>query len=116
MWRCQVGLGERSDAPRGITKSFLPGRTTGEHRESPHVYAPASNGLRTLLNRLRGVSTFDVSPGKTLSLRMDRDEILRVLRAFEASGLEYVLIGSTAMGFHGLVFLTGERSSASRAF
>jgi hypothetical protein len=26
---------------------------------------------------------------------MDRDEILRVLRAFEASGLEYVLIGAT---------------------
>jgi hypothetical protein len=30
---------------------------------------------------------------------MDRDEILRVLRAFEESGLEYVLIGATAMGF-----------------
>jgi Nucleotidyl transferase AbiEii toxin, Type IV TA system len=37
---------------------------------------------------------------------MDRDEILRVLRAFEASGLEYVLIGATAMGFHGLVRAT----------
>jgi hypothetical protein len=31
----------------------------------------------------------------------DRDEILRVLRAFEADELEYVLIGATAMGFHG---------------
>jgi hypothetical protein len=37
---------------------------------------------------------------------MDRDEILRVLHAFEASGLEYVLIGATAMGFHGVVRAT----------
>lgn len=37
---------------------------------------------------------------------MDRDEILRVLRAFEESGLEYVLIGATAMGFHGVVRAT----------
>jgi hypothetical protein len=37
---------------------------------------------------------------------VDRDEILRVLRAFEASGLEYVLIGATAMGFHGVIRAT----------
>ena len=37
---------------------------------------------------------------------MDRDEMLRVLRAFEQAGLEYVLIGATAMGFHGLVRAT----------
>jgi len=37
---------------------------------------------------------------------MDRDEMLRVLRAFEQSGLEYVIIGATAMGFHGLVRAT----------
>jgi nucleotidyltransferase AbiEii toxin of type IV toxin-antitoxin system len=37
---------------------------------------------------------------------MDRDEIIRVLKAFEATGLEYVLIGATAMGFHGLVRAT----------
>ena len=37
---------------------------------------------------------------------MDRDEILRVLRAFELAGLRYVLIGATAMGFHGLVRAT----------
>jgi len=37
---------------------------------------------------------------------MDREEILRVLRAFEAAGLEYVLIGATAMGVHGLVRAT----------
>ncbi len=34
---------------------------------------------------------------------MDRDEILRVLGAFEREGLEYVLIGAAAMGFHGVV-------------
>ena len=37
---------------------------------------------------------------------MDRDEIVRVLRAFQAAELEYVLIGATAMGFHGLVRAT----------
>lgn len=37
---------------------------------------------------------------------MDRDELLRLLRAFAAEGLEYVLIGATAMGFHGIVRAT----------
>lgn len=37
---------------------------------------------------------------------MDRDEIARVFRAFEEAGVEYVLIGATAMGFHGLVRAT----------
>lgn len=37
---------------------------------------------------------------------MDRDEIVRVLRAFEAANLEYVLIGATAMGFHGVIRAT----------
>jgi hypothetical protein len=37
---------------------------------------------------------------------VDRDEILRVLEAFEEFGLEYVLIGATAMGLHGLVRAT----------
>ena len=37
---------------------------------------------------------------------MDRDEIVRALRAFEQTGLEYVLIGATAMGFHGIVRAT----------
>ena len=31
---------------------------------------------------------------------------MRVLRAFEAAGLEYVLIGASAMGFHDLVRAT----------
>lgn len=46
---------------------------------------------------------------------MDRDEILRVLHAFEASGLEYVLIGATAMGFHGLVRATEDLDLFIRA-
>jgi hypothetical protein len=37
---------------------------------------------------------------------MDHDELLRVLKAFQDQSLEYVLIGATAMGFHGLVRAT----------
>ena len=37
---------------------------------------------------------------------MDHDELLRILRAFEDQSLEYILIGATAMGFHGLVRAT----------
>lgn len=47
--------------------------------------------------------------------RMDRDEILRVLRAFQAAGLEYVLIGATAMAFHGLVRATEDLDLFIRA-
>ena len=39
----------------------------------------------------------------------------RVLRAFEASGLEYVLIGATAMGFHGLIRATEDVDLIIRA-
>ena len=46
---------------------------------------------------------------------MDRDEIVRVLRAFEAAGLEYVLIGAAAMGFHGLVRATEDLDLFIRA-
>jgi hypothetical protein len=46
---------------------------------------------------------------------VDRDEFIRVLRAFEASGLEYVLIGATAMGFHGLVRATEDVDLLIRA-
>jgi hypothetical protein len=46
---------------------------------------------------------------------VDQDEILRVLRAFEASGLEYVLIGATAMGFHGVVRATEDLDLVIRA-
>jgi hypothetical protein len=47
--------------------------------------------------------------------RMDRDEIMRALRAFEAAGLEYVLIGAAAMGFHGLVRTTEDLDLFIRA-
>ena len=46
---------------------------------------------------------------------MDRDELLRLLRAFEAERLEYVLIGATAMGFHGLIRATEDVDLIVRA-
>jgi len=46
---------------------------------------------------------------------MDRDELLRVLRAFETAGLEYVMIGAAAMGLHGLVRATEDVDVVIRA-
>lgn len=46
---------------------------------------------------------------------MDRDELIRVLKAFEAAGLEYVLIGAAAMGFHGLIRATEDLDLVVRA-
>ena len=46
---------------------------------------------------------------------VDRDEIIRVLRTFEVVGLEYVLIGAAAMGFHGLVRATEDLDVFIRA-
>ena len=46
---------------------------------------------------------------------VDRDEVMRVLRAFQAAGLEYVLIGAAAMGFHGLVRATEDLDLIIRA-
>jgi hypothetical protein len=37
---------------------------------------------------------------------VDRDEMLRVLRALEAEAVQYVLIGAAAMGIHGVVRAT----------
>ena len=37
---------------------------------------------------------------------MDGGELLAVLRAFEAAGVDYVLVGATAMGFHGVTRAT----------
>jgi len=37
---------------------------------------------------------------------VDPDELLKILRSFQEQNLEYVLIGATAMGFHGLVRAT----------
>jgi hypothetical protein len=39
---------------------------------------------------------------------VERDEVMRVLRAFEAAGLEYVLIGAAAMAFHGVIRATAD--------
>lgn len=46
---------------------------------------------------------------------MERDEILRVLRAFEEAQLEYVLIGAAAMAFHGVVRATEDLDLFIRA-
>ena len=46
---------------------------------------------------------------------MDRDELLGLLRALEAAELEYVLIGATAMGFHGLIRATEDVDLIVRA-
>jgi Domain of unknown function (DUF1814). len=46
---------------------------------------------------------------------VDQDEIIRVLRAFEDAGLEYVLIGAAAMGFHGVVRATEDLDLFIRA-
>jgi hypothetical protein len=46
---------------------------------------------------------------------MDRDEILQILQAFEQEGLEYVLVGAAAMGFHGLVRATEDLDLFIRA-
>jgi hypothetical protein len=46
---------------------------------------------------------------------VDREEVMRVLHAFESAGLEYVLIGAAAMGFHGLVRATEELDLIIRA-
>lgn len=47
--------------------------------------------------------------------RVDRDEIMRVLRALQTAGVEYVLIGAAAMGFHGLVRATQDLDLFIRA-
>jgi hypothetical protein len=46
---------------------------------------------------------------------VDREEVMRVLQAFESAGLEYVLIGAAAMGFHGLVRATEDLDLIIRA-
>jgi hypothetical protein len=46
---------------------------------------------------------------------MHRDELLQAFRAFETEGLDYVLIGATAMGIHGLVRATEDVDLVIRA-
>jgi hypothetical protein len=47
--------------------------------------------------------------------RVDQNEIIRVLRAFEEAGVEYVLIGAAAMGLHGVVRATEDLDFFIRA-
>ena len=46
---------------------------------------------------------------------MDADELRAVLRAFEDAGVDYVLIGAAAMGFHGMVRATEDVDVVVRA-
>ena len=46
---------------------------------------------------------------------MDRDEVLRLLRALESAGVDYVLIGAAAMGMHGIVRATEDLDFLVRA-
>ena len=46
---------------------------------------------------------------------MDRDELLDLLRALDEAAVEYVLIGATAMGFHGVVRATEDVDMLVRA-
>jgi hypothetical protein len=46
---------------------------------------------------------------------VDRDEMIRILQAFEAEHLEYVPIGAAAMGIHGLVRATEDLDLLIRA-
>ena len=41
--------------------------------------------------------------------------MLRILKSFETEGLEYVLIGATAMGLHGVVRATEDIDMFVRA-
>jgi len=55
------------------------------------------------------------TPTTSYANGVDRDEIMRVLRAFQAVRLEYVLIGAAAMGFHDLVRTTQDLDLFIRA-
>jgi hypothetical protein len=46
---------------------------------------------------------------------VDRDEMLRVLKALDAEAVEYVLIGAAAMGVHGIVRATEDLDLFIRA-
>jgi hypothetical protein len=69
-----------------------PGWFPSNREEDTHIPAYSIDVTRRCLTRY--------------ATSMDREEVMRVLRAFESAGLEYVLIGAAAMGFHGLVRAT----------
>ena len=68
-----------------------------------HDGAQAADHLEHPSALSRNVSQWRHPDESSSVLPMDRDELIRVLRAFEAERLEYVLIGATAMGLHGLI-------------
>jgi hypothetical protein len=84
---------------------------------SPH--RPSSRGskgqIQETFNRSFSNVLADARFPKRYSSPVDRDEIIRVLRAFEEKGLEYVLIGASAMAFHGLVRATEDLDLFIRA-
>src|SRR5207344_2073053 len=55
------------------------------------------------------------SGGERYAEGVDRDEMLRVLRAFADEELEYVLVGAAAMGVHGIVRATEDLDIFIRA-
>ena len=75
-------------------------------------------GLSRSITSSSDICRFDRRDASLLTryaTRMDREEVMRVLRAFESAGLEYVLIGAAAMGFHGLVRATEDLDLFIRA-
>jgi hypothetical protein len=54
-------------------------------------------------------------PSSLQVVGVDRDELLRVLKAFEDEGLEYVLIEATALALHGIVRATEDVDLMMRA-
>ncbi len=89
---------------------LLPAEITWRSR--PHVRLQKPSGDAVAAHRRH---ERDARASRRYPSRVDRDEILRVLRPFEAAGLEYVLLGATAMGFHGLVRATEDLDLFIRA-
>jgi len=73
--------------------------------------AESTTGYTLLSQQLR-VTT---SAASGYASQVDRDETMRVLREFEAAGLEYVLIGAAAMAFHGVIRATADLDLIIRA-
>jgi hypothetical protein len=58
---------------------------------------------------------FGIPPGVGYACVVDRDEMLRVLKALADEAVEYVLIGAAAMGVHGVVRATEDLDIFIRA-
>src|SRR6266852_4464627 len=82
---------------RQLSVEFHPKRTTSNQATASASISAAASTT---------VTGWSIAAARDTLGSVDRDELVRVLRAFEATRLEYVLIGATAMGFHGLVRAT----------